>query len=189
MKHFFVITVFLVGFVSCNTKPKVIIKTSFGDIVCELYKEDAPVTVTNFLKYADENRYDGSVFYRVVTMDNQPDNKVKIEVVQGGLFSDDHPLMLSPIEHEPTNKTGIRHQDGTLSMARMEPGTASSEFFICVGDQPELDFGGQRNVDGRGFAAFGKVIKGMDVVRMIHSLKSSDQMLDEKVVIETIKRF
>jgi peptidyl-prolyl cis-trans isomerase A (cyclophilin A) len=90
---------------------------------------------------------------------------------------DDSPLSLPPIVHETTDKTGILHKDGVISMARMEPGSVSSEFFICVGDQPELDFGGKRNPDGQGFAAFGKVIKGMDVVRKIQSQLDEKQML------------
>ena len=120
-------------------------------------------------------------------MDNQPNNKIKIEVIQGGLGFDDSPLSLSPIEHETTDKTGILHKDGVISMARMEPGTASSEIFICVGDQPELDFGGKRNPDGQGFAAFGKVMKGMDVVRNIQSKPNKEQMLVTPVnIIEVV---
>lgn len=93
---------------------------------------------------------------------------------------------MPPIKHETTAETGILHGDGVISMARAEPGTASSEFFICIGDQPELDYGGMRNPDGQGFAAFGKVIEGMDVVRKIQSLKDEGQMLKEKVDITSV---
>jgi len=121
-------------------------------------------------------------------MENQPDNDVKIEVIQGGLGFDKHPMELPTILHETTDKTGIRHLNGTLSMARLEPGTASSEIFICINDQPELDFGGKRNPDGQGFAAFGKVISGMDVVRKIQLLPETNQILDKVVKVNSIQR-
>ncbi|MGH9462705.1 MAG: peptidylprolyl isomerase [Vicinamibacteria bacterium] len=168
--------------------PRVAIKTAFGDIEVELYEDRAPVTVANFLKYVEERRFRGATFYRVVRLGNQPDNDVKIDVVQGGLGQDDHESRLPPIPHETTRETGIVHTDGVISMARLEPGTASSEFFICVGDQPELDFGGRRNPDGQGFAAFGKVIRGMDVVRAIHQHAAKDQFLDPPVAILDVVR-
>ena len=174
----------------CRKKyPQVVMKTPYGDIVVEIYTDKAPVTAANFLRYVDEHRYRDAVFYRVVTPDNQPHNKVKIEVIQGGLLREDHPAMLPPIPHETTAMTGLRHLDGTLSMARDAPGTASSEFFICVGDQPELDYGGRRNPDGQGFAAFGRVIRGMDVVRKIQHLPEKKQMLVHpvKITMERIK--
>jgi len=96
--------------------------------------------------------------------------------------------MLAPIEHESTKQTGILHKDGTISMARNEPGSATSEFFICIGDQPSLDFGGMRNPDGQGFAAFGRVIKGMEVVRTIQSLPAKNQYLEPKIKITQIER-
>ncbi|HEU4743044.1 MAG TPA: peptidylprolyl isomerase [Meiothermus sp.] len=147
--------------------PKVRLETELGEIVLELYPQQAPLTVANFLRYVDENRYEGATFYRAVRPDNQPQSPVKIEVVQGGLGMDEHPAKLPPIPHETTPQTGIRHLDGTVSMARLQPGSAHSEFFICLGDQPELDFGGRRNPDGQGFAAFGRVTRGMEVVRAI----------------------
>ena len=158
-----------------------------GNIHIELYPEKAPITVSNFLKYVNENRFKDATFYRVVTPENQPGKEWKIEVIQGGLFEDEHPDMLPPIVHETTEKTGILHKEGTISMARNEPGTATSEFFICIGDQPSLDFGGNRNPDGQGFAAFGKVIKGMDVVRKIQKLPETDQYLNKKVKILEVK--
>jgi len=167
--------------------PRVLIQTELGDILLELYIHQAPVTVHNFLRYVEENRFAGATFYRVVLMDNQPNNKIKIEVIQGGLKEDNHPLSLSPIAHESTQQTGILHKDGVISMARDEPGTASSDFFICVGDQPELDFGGMRNPDGAGFAAFGKVIEGMDVVSKIHNSPVRDQTLEPNIAILKIE--
>lgn len=175
--------------VRAEPAPRVALQTPEGRIVVELAPQAAPVTAANFLRYVDEDRFAGASFYRVVTPGNQPDSPVKIEVIQGGLgFADDLPGRLPPIEHETTEQTGLRHLDGTLSMARNEPGSASSEFFLCVGDQPELDFGGQRNPDGQGFAAFGRVVEGMDVVRRIQRLPETGQMLDEPVPIERVRR-
>ena len=168
--------------------PHIQIKTEFGEIIVELYPAKAPVTVSNFLRYVDEKRFAGAAFYRVVRMDNQPNNKIKIEVIQGGLRDDNHPHSLPPIEHETTTQTGILHKDGVISMARNEPGTAAADFFICIGDQPELDFGGKRNPDSQGFAAFGKVIEGMDVVRMIQSLPENGQYLTTVVKILGVTR-
>ena len=173
---------------SCSTQnPRVLIRTEMGDITVELYPDKAPVTVANFLKYVKENRFTDATFYRTVTMDNQPDNDIKIEVIQGGLYDDNHPDMLLPIPHETTKETGILHKDGVISMARNEPGTATSEFFICIGDQPSLDYGGLRNPDGQGFAAFGKVVKGMDVVRRIQQAPAEGQWLDPRIKILSVK--
>ena len=167
--------------------PQVSIQTSMGEIVVELYPEKAPVTARNFLKHVEKGSYTNSLFYRVVRMDNQPHNKVKIEVIQGGLFKDDILDTIAPIIHENTELTGILHGDGVISMARMEPGTASTEFFICIGEQSSLDFGGARNPDGQGFAAFGKVIRGMEVVRAIQAEPDDGQYLIENVSILHMK--
>ena len=163
--------------------PRVLIKTELGDITVEVYVREAPITAANFLTYAGERRFEGATFYRTVTMDNQPDNEIKIEVIQGGLKEDEQGLGLDAIDHETTAETGLKHKDGTISMARLEPGTASSEFFICVNDQPELDFGGGRNPDGQGFAAFGRVIDGMDTVRKIQIQPANGQYLDPEIRI------
>ena len=163
--------------------PLVEIKTSFGNILVEIDTIKAPVTAKNFLHHVESDNYKNGVFYRVVRMDNQPQNDIKTEVIQGGIFNEENIDKIAPIEHETTKMSGIKHLDGTISMARMEPGSASTEFFICVGNQPELDFGGKRNPDGQGFAAFGQVIKGMDVVRKIQQLKDEGQYLVEKVKI------
>jgi peptidyl-prolyl cis-trans isomerase A (cyclophilin A) len=177
---------------SCKTSdrpnPQVVIHTGAGDIVIEVYSDRAPLTAKNFLRYVDENRFRNASFYRTVRMDNQPANAVKIEVIQGGIGFVESDLRLPSIVHENTNRTGILHKDGVISMARAEPGTASSEFFICVGDQPELDFGGERNPDGMGFAAFGRVIEGMDVVRQIHRKEADGQMLRTPVRIMEVRQ-
>ncbi len=168
--------------------PVVKMKTTVGTITIELFEEEAAETVANFLRYVDEGRYEKAAFYRVVRDDNQPGDKVKIGVIQGGISRDAPDKALPPIFHETTEDTGIWHKDGMISMARLEPGTASSEFFICVGDQPELDFGGKRNLDGQGFAAFGQVIKGMFVVRRIQKRPAAGQYLKPKIFIKNITR-
>jgi len=166
----------------------VVIRTEMGDITVEIYTREAPVTGSNFLSLAEKGVYAGALFYRVVRTGNQPGNPVKIQVVQGGLYHDSLVAAFPPIGHETTEITGIMHTDGVISMARNEPGTASTEFFICIGDQPELDFGGARNPDGQGFAAFGKVVSGMAVVRAIQALPDSGQMLIRPVRIHQISR-
>jgi peptidyl-prolyl cis-trans isomerase A (cyclophilin A) len=175
--------------VGAEGPPRVALETALGTIVVELEPARAPITTANFLRYVDEGLFGGATFYRVVRDDNQPDNPVRIDVIQGGLGFHDEPRPLPPIAHETSEITGVRHLDGTLSMARSEPGTASSEVFICVGDQPELDFGGRRNPDGQGFAAFGRVIEGMDVVRAIHRSPAEGQFLRRPVEIHTVRRF
>ena len=186
-KHVLLLTFLMVSCIHETAIP-ISMETELGSIQMVLYPDRAPITVSNFLRYVDENRYKDFHFYRVVHMENQPDNDVKIEVIQGGLGFDKHPMELPTILHETTDKTGIRHLNGTLSMARLEPGTASSEIFICINDQPELDYSGKRNPDGQGFAAFGKVISGMDVIRKIQLLPETKQMLDKVVKVNSIQR-
>ena len=175
-------------FASPEGNPMVLISTNLGNIKVEIFAEQAPITAANFLRYVDEGLFEKATFYRVVRMDNQPNNAVKIEVIQGGLQFSGERKTFPPIEHETTAKTGILHKDGVISMARNTPGTASSEFFICIGDQPELDFGGQRNPDGQGFAAFGKVIEGLDIVKKIQQQPAAGQMLLQRVNIQKITR-
>ena len=139
-------------------KETIIIRSGIGEIYARLDLRRAPVTSLNFLRYVDAGLFDSTCFYRVVRFDNQPKDSVRIEVIQGGRYENED-NGFPPIIHETTEITGIRHRNGTVSMARSRPGSATSEFFICIGDQPELDFGGKRNPDRQGFAAFGKVIK------------------------------
>lgn len=186
-------TVIFFAFISITTfltvkaqTVKIKMETDWGSIIAELYSDKAPVTCANFIKYTQNNKLEGANFYRVVRMDNQPNNEIKIEVIQGGLGFDVEEPPYPPIMHETTKETGVLHEDGTLSMARLQPGTASSEFFICIGEQPELDFGGNRNPDGQGFAAFGKIIEGMDVVRKIQQMADHEQMLIEIVKINSV---
>jgi peptidyl-prolyl cis-trans isomerase A (cyclophilin A) len=162
------------------------IQTSMGTIRIELYPEQAPVTVTNFLKYVDAGLYDGTSFYRVCTHENEKERKVQIQVIQGGDVPENK--QFAPIRMETTQMTGLKHRNGTLSMARDTPNSATSSFFICINDQPELDFAGKRNPDGQGFAAFGQVVRGMKVVRKIQAQKNKDQYLLNPVVIHSVKR-
>ncbi len=171
--------------------PHVEIITEFGTIEIELEVNKAPITVANFLRYVESGLYKDIGFYRTVTLDNQPNDSVKIEVIQGGLSMNrllqaDSPY--PPIPMERTNLTGLKHLNGTLSMARLTPDSACSEFFICVNDQPELDFGGKRNPDGQGFAAFGQVVSGMEVVRQIQKCPAEGQNLTPPIKIAAIKQ-
>ena len=178
------VSVFIILDACSKQNPELIIQTESGEITVELYVDKAPVTALNFLSYIDRGIYKNASFYRTVTLNNQPVNPVKIEVIQGGLFENDS--LNIPIFHETTARTGILHKDGVISMARLEPGTASTDFFICIGDQPELDFGGLRNPDGQGFAAFGQVVKGMDIVREIHNNPAQNQYFTPTIQIFNI---
>ena len=169
-------------------KEKIIIRTELGEIQVRIDLVRAPVTSANFLRYIDAGLFDSTCFYRVVRPDNQPKDSVFIGVIQGGRYDDEETGGFPPIPHETTEATGIRHRDGVISMARWTPGTATSEFFICVGDQPDLDYGGKRNPDGQGFAAFGKVTRGMEIVRKIHSIQAPGQYLEKPVLILEIVR-
>jgi peptidyl-prolyl cis-trans isomerase A (cyclophilin A) len=144
---------------------QIIIQTTLGDITLALESERAPITTANFLRYAEDDRFDGSVFYRAMRLDwgEQPNG-----LIQGGTQM--HPnRIFEPIAHEPTNETGVKHVAGAISMARYDPGTATGDFSILLSDQPSLD--AQPNADEPslrpGFAAFGHVVDGMDVVRAI----------------------
>jgi peptidyl-prolyl cis-trans isomerase A (cyclophilin A) len=165
----------------------VIMKTEEGNIRIALFPKKAPVTCANFLKYAEQLGDQGGEFYRTVTLANQPDKKIRIEVIQGGFNLKNYDTStIRPIPLERTSITGLSHKDGTLSMARSDPDSGTTEFFICIGDQPSLDFGGQRNPDGQGFAAFGQVVEGMDVVRRIQTSPAEGQALTPPVIITRI---
>lgn len=171
-----------------SANPKVLIETSLGAIEVELDPVHAPLTARNFLRYVDGERYNGGRFHRTVTMQNQPDKKVRIEVIQGGVAPVFAESDFPPIPLERTNKTHLKHLNGTISMARDGADTATSDFFICIGDQPSLDFGGKRNPDGQGFAAFGHVVKGMNVALKIQKSKAEAQTLTPPIQIVSIHR-
>jgi peptidyl-prolyl cis-trans isomerase A (cyclophilin A) len=172
----------------------VILSTSLGDIELVVYPQKAPLSAGDFLDYVDRGLYQGAAFYRVVRPDNDNGSPV-IEVIQGGLLTATPPT--KPVGHESTQKTGIKHLDGTISLARRDVGTATAAaFFITIGDQPSMDFGGSRNADKQGFAAFGRVVKGMEVVRAIQQIRDTSnegpfaegQMLNNPIVIESVQR-
>jgi len=168
-------------------EPRVRIATQLGDIVVALDQAHAPATAANFLRYVDEKFYDDGAFHRTVRLTNQPKNAVKIEVIQAGnpqREGQDH----APIALERTTVTGLKHLAGVISMARDGPDTATSDFFICVTDQPSLDFGGKRNPDGQGFAAFGRVLSGMQIVQRIQRSKAIGQRLEPPIRIVSIRR-
>ena len=136
------------------------------------------MSVSNFIRYIEAGAFSNGRFYRVVRLDND-NGSPKIEVIQGGANTEFKDFAAIPLE--TTKQTGITHLDGVLSMARGAPDTATSEFFICIGAQPSLDFGGLRNPDGQGFAAFGRVTKGMHIVRKIHLIRDALEVEDNYV--------
>ena len=170
--------------------PHVLVLTDVGDIEIEVDVVHAPISAGRFLKHVDAGFYTGGRFHRTVKMDNQPDNEVKIEVIQASLNPNRANEAGDPIVLERTNLTGLKHLDGVVSTPRGAPDSARSGFFICINDQPSLDFGGKRNPDGQGFAAFGRVVKGMeDVVRKIQREPNNDaQNLTPPIQILSIKR-
>jgi peptidyl-prolyl cis-trans isomerase A (cyclophilin A) len=169
---------------------KVALDTSFGRIVLELETERAPITARNFLRYADQKRLDGIAFYRTVKVAD------KFGFIQFGIDNDPKRI-LPPIKHEPTTQTGVKHVNGAISTARLAPGTARGEFTISVGDQPSLDADPSKPGDNLGYAAFGKVVEGMDVVWKILDAPTSPtagegvmrgQMLSPKIRILKVTR-
>jgi peptidyl-prolyl cis-trans isomerase A (cyclophilin A) len=158
--------------------PIVVLETELGNITLEIDTQHAPVTSANFLKYVREGFYNGGEFHRAVRPDNEPRKDAPIEVVQARINQDRAAKEYPPIAIERTTKTGLKHVNGTVSMARdvtataTHPDTATSTFFITIGDQPVLDWNGGRSPDGQGFAAFGKVLEGMDVVKKIQLSKT-----------------
>lgn len=183
----FIPSILLLFFIQGQGQPvKCEIKTSLGNFLVELYPQKAPVTTANFLRYVDAKLYDNTNFFRVQNLQNQDNRPVKIEVIQGGTV--DSARQFPPIQLERTSKTGLLHKDGTISMARGDANTATSSFFFCINDQPELDSGGKRNPDGQGFAAFGKVVEGMEVVRTIYRQPFDGQLFSPKILISSIRR-
>jgi peptidyl-prolyl cis-trans isomerase A (cyclophilin A) len=180
---------------SSDDRVGVILETTAGTIELEVYPQRAPLSAGSFLAFVDAGHLDGAGFYRTVSPDND-NGSPAISVIQGGRLEDDE--LLPSVPHETTKDTGLLHRDGVISLARAAPGTASgAAFFICIGDQPALDFGGQRNPDGQGFATFGRVVDGMDVVRDIHQRDASaptdsaymrGQLLTEVVEIVSARR-
>ena len=189
-KYSFILTGWLVLLLACAEKyknPHIEIETQLGDIEIELYPDQAPKSVAAFLSYIKAGYYKNCSFYRVLSDDNQPSSAPKAEVIQGGLWgSRTKRPDLPGIPHETTSQTKILHKNGVISFARLEPGTATTEFFICVGDQPGYDYGGANNPDGQGYAAFGKVVRGMDIVHKIYNMPEIDMYFEKPVDIYEI---
>jgi len=171
---------------------RVVLETGQGPITLELYVDKAPITTANFLRYVDQKRYDGASFFRA----SRAPGPVDYGLIQGGLQGDPDKVF-KPIAHEPNSVTGIKHTDGVVSIARNAPGSATSDFFICVGDAPYLDADPAAAGDNLGFAAFGRVVEGMDVVHRIINLPTpgvainpvmKGQMLEPKVPILRARR-
>ena len=147
----------------------VIFETELGDITMEVDVVHAPITGGNFLKYVDGKFYDGGIINRAVRPDNTTRHDVEIQVIQFQINPERNRDQFPPVPMERTSVTGLKHSNGALSMARSGPDTARASFSITIGDQPEMDFGGRRNADGQGFAVFGRVLEGMDVVQKIQA--------------------
>ncbi|MDI9366586.1 MAG: peptidylprolyl isomerase [Flavobacterium sp.] len=181
--------------IACKSKkvyenPHVVFKTSFGDIELELFDKKAPKTAGAFLAYVDAGFYNNSNFYRVLNITNQPSDAPKTELIQGGLWKTNNAKArsLKGTPHETTLQTGILHKTGVISMARNEPGSATTEFFICMDDEPGLDYGGENMADKLGFAAFGRVVKGMDVAKTIYKESDINQQFQTPIHIFKIVR-
>ncbi len=170
--------------------PSVVVRleTDLGPIDLAIDVAHAPRSAANFLRYVDAGHYDGGRFHRTVRPDTETRREVPIQVVQAGAALSREAEAFPPVALERTRDTGLKHLDGTLSMARAEPDTATSDFFLCIGDQPSLDFGGARNPDGQGFAAFGRVIAGMEVVRRIQASPAQGQTLTPPIAIRSARR-
>jgi peptidyl-prolyl cis-trans isomerase A (cyclophilin A) len=174
------------------TNPKVAITTDHGVITAEIFQDKAPITAGNFLRYVDTRRYDDSRIYRATRAQGAPE----FGFIEGGIPN--HPeRLLPPIKHEPTTQTGLKHVDGTLSLARFAPGTGRADFTILVGDAPNMDANPSAPGDNQGFAAFGHVTDGMDVVKAILALPTNGvaqnpvmqgQILSPPVKILTMRR-
>jgi peptidyl-prolyl cis-trans isomerase A (cyclophilin A) len=180
---------------SAQATTNVVLHTELGDIVIALETERAPITAANFLRYVDQKRLDGTVFYRAMRLDfgDQPNG-----LIQGGTQFDPKRI-LRPIAHEPTNVTGVTHTAGAISMARYEPGSATGDFSIMLSPQPFLDADPENPDESQrpGYAAFGHVVEGMDVVRAIFDApldpnagegSMKGQMLARPVKIITARR-
>ncbi len=189
-QYLFIVTISML-MAACGTKyknPHIEIQTKFGDIEVELYPDQAPKTVKAFLSYVKAGYYNNSSFYRVLNDENQPSNAPKAELIQGGIYKSKPKVhdTLTGIPHETTEQTHIQHKRGVISLARLAPGTGTSEFFICLADQPGFDFGGENNADKQGYAAFGKVVKGMEIVNKIYNQREEGQAFDPPVPIYDI---
>jgi peptidyl-prolyl cis-trans isomerase A (cyclophilin A) len=166
---------------------RVRIETELGDIEIELFEQQAPASAGYFLADVRAGLYDGSSFFRIVTLSNQDAERYRrIAVIQGGLRHQGEDLA-PVIPHETTAMSGLKHLKGTVSLARFAPGAVYHSFFICLRDEPALDFGGVRHPDGQGFAAFGRVAQGFDVVRRIYARAEAQEYVKKEIRIERVQ--
>ncbi|MEJ7627126.1 MAG: peptidylprolyl isomerase [Ferruginibacter sp.] len=187
-----IILLIIVLFISCkqsvSNENRLVIDTDFGNIEIELYPDKAPKSVAAFLSYVEAGYYKNGSFYRVLKADELP-NDNNTGLIQGGRYTTNTgSVKLEGIPHESTHTSRLSHTDGTISLARTAPGTATTEFFICIGDQSPLDHGRRGTADGLGMAAFGKVIKGMDIVRMIQAQPVIGDRFKKNCTIRNIKK-
>lgn len=179
----------LTGLTACGSKvdksPNVILETSLGAIEIEVYPEKAPLSAGDFLNYVDRKYYHGQGFYRVVRADNDP-RQMGMSLIQGGRLNIES--VGAPIAHETTKMTGLRNKAGSVAIAREEPGTGSAAFFfINIDDNDFLNEGGERNPDGQGYAVFGQVVSGMDVIKKIQARDVARESDDERTQGQFLK--
>ena len=178
---------------SCNQSqyknPHILIDTQLGEIEVELFPEQAPKTVAAFLSYIDSGLYTNTSFYRVLKSEELP-TETNTGIIQGGIWQTkpDQKVLIPGIEHESTKQTGLTHQSGTISLARTTPGTANTEFFICIGNQTLFDYGQDGSEDRQGYAAFGKVFTGMPIVRKIQAQSGHSDKFNERIRINKITK-
>jgi peptidyl-prolyl cis-trans isomerase A (cyclophilin A) len=184
------ILIFLTALLSTQSQPvRVVLETEAGEIEIEVDPGRAPITAAHFLKYVDTGLFNGGIFHRTVRPDNQEAKPIKIEVIQAQADPAREAEYPPAIPLERTKVTGILHKDGTVSMARAaDIDSGRAHFFICIGDQPSLDYGGKRNPDGQGFAAFGRVVRGMDVARKIQASPARGESLRPAIKIVRARR-
>ncbi len=185
-----ILLVFLLAqIISCSQKkydnPHILIDTNYGEIEAELFPQKAPKTVTAFISYIGSGFYKNTTFYRVLKNEDLPMD-INYGVIQGGVWP--QKKNVAGVEHESTSLTGLTHTNGTLSLARTSIGTATTEFFICIGNETQFDAGNKGNYDTLGFAAFGRVVKGMDIVRKIQAQKNRGEDFEVKIIINNIKK-
>lgn len=171
--------------------PTIAIQTYYGDIVVELYPEKAPKTVAAFLSYVDSGFYKNTTFYRVLKKEDQSMNVTKADLIQGGLWQTKlkKQQTIPGIPLETTQQTGILHKEGVISLARNEdPNSGNTEFFICLDDEPDYDYGGAASPDKKGYATFGKVTDGLKFVKQIHEQPDFETNFNPPIKIINIKR-
>ena len=179
--------------ISCNhskfKNPHVLINTTFGEVEVELFPDKAPKTVAAFLSYVDAGFYKNSAFYRVQNNENVP-REYNSGLIQGGIYTTNSKLLqtIPGLPHESTKQTHLSHISGAVSLARTTPGTASTEFFICIGDQLQFDSNESNNAEQVGYATFAKVFKGMDVVSDIQNAPSHYDAFKKDIKILNIER-